>query len=71
MKVLQGALKTLEWHRPVVMLELSPLLLRAQGATADAVLGVLRDLDYEITDPLRPESPPHPERQSDVLAVPR
>jgi len=47
--VVAGARKVLTTARPVLLMELNERALHAQGQSADALLGILRDeLDYEI-----------------------
>lgn len=69
--VLQGATRTLAQHRPVVMAELNDPLLRQQGSSARAVLGLLADAGYALSDPSHPGQQPGIRPYGDVLAIPR
>jgi FkbM family methyltransferase len=48
LEVLKGALKTLQRHKPVVLLELFDAALRKQGASADAVVSLLQAQGYSL-----------------------
>lgn len=76
MHVLEGARKTLAAHRPILLVEANDEALRAQGASADALLALLRDeLDYRIlvfspatggVEPMGEDSP----ASANIVAVP-
>lgn len=74
--VLQGGIKTLETFKPVILFELLEPALQAQGASAQAVLSLLSQLNYEIRG-LDPDTgkftkPVSAGRTSDnLVAVPR
>ena len=57
-ETLRVASETLRVHRPVVLAEPTGPLLEAQGASAEAVLHLLRDAGYSLMDPVRPGAPP-------------
>lgn len=69
--VLKGASRTLERDRPVVLAELNDDLLRQQGSSARAVLALLSDAGYVLSDPAHPGERPGLRPYGDVLAVPR
>lgn len=69
--VLQGAARTLAQHRPVVMAEINDDMLRQQGSSARAVLALLTDAGYALSDPSHPGQPPGLRPYGDVLAIPR
>jgi len=48
LEVLRGGTKTLEQHKPIVLIELFDAALRKQGASAVAVLTQLRELGYSF-----------------------
>lgn len=76
MHVLDGARKTFSTHRPLLLVEANDEALRAQGASVDALLAVLRDeLDYGIfvfstvtggIEPMDADSP----LSANIVAVP-
>ena len=70
LSVLEGALETLRTHRPIILSELSPRLLAAQGATAERVLDLLRGLGYVLSDPTTPGGPVGKRTYGDLLAIP-
>lgn len=49
--VFQGAKKTLETHRPIVLSELSERMLAKTGATTAEVVAIFKQLDYDVLDP--------------------
>lgn len=69
--VLEGARQTLARHRPVVMAEINDPLLRQQGSSLRAVLALLTDAGYDLSDPSHPGQRPGLRPYGDVLAVPR
>lgn len=69
-QVLAGARQTLAEHRPIILAELSDPLLRQSGSSSAEVLELLRQYDYQITDPLRPDSTPGGREYGDILCIP-
>lgn len=69
-QVLAGARQTLAEHRPIILAELSDPLLRQSGSSSAEVLELLRQYDYRITDPLRPDSTPGERQYGDILCIP-
>jgi len=47
-KVLKGGRRTLETYHPSMLIEVNPLTLKTQGFCAEDVLGILRDLGYDL-----------------------
>lgn len=70
LSVFEGAVETLRTHRPVILSELSPTLLEAQGATAGRVVDLLRGLGYALSDPTHPGASIGQRADGDLLAVP-
>lgn len=66
--VLKGALKTLDKHRPVVIAECSPRMMKACGSSPGELIGLLRDHGYRVTDP--DGGAPGEREYGDILAVP-
>jgi FkbM family methyltransferase len=69
--VFEGAVHTLETHRPVIVSELSDYLLRRNGASALAIVERLRRFDYDVVDPLHPGEAPGYREFGDIVCVPR
>lgn len=69
--VLQGAARTLRQHQPVILVELNDPLLRQQGSSSRAVLALLEEAGYDLSDPSHPGQRPGVRPYGDVLAVPR
>jgi FkbM family methyltransferase len=68
--VLAGATAVLERRRPVVMTELSDVLLRKNGSSAAEVVGRMRRLGYRVVDPLWPSVAPGLRDFGDMLCIP-
>lgn len=69
--VLDGARRTLQTYRPLVISEMSDPLLRRNGSSAHALVGKLRRLDYEVLDLQHPGIRPGSREFSDVVCIPR
>ena len=69
-QVLAGARQTLTEHRPVILAELSDPLLRQSGSSSAEVIDLLREHNYRIEDPLRPDSSPGDREYGDILCIP-
>lgn len=69
--VLSGATETLRTHRPVILSELSDLLLGTFDHTSQMVVELLEDAGYEVSDALDPGTPVAERFDGDILAVPR
>jgi len=69
--VLSGAIETLKTYQPVILSELSDLLLRTFGHTSRMVIELLEEAGYEVSDALRPGTPVVAPFDGDILAVPR
>jgi FkbM family methyltransferase len=69
--VLMGATQIISQFRPIILAELSDLLLRQHGSSAKLLIEFLRDHRYDVVDPLYPRLPVGSRRFGDVLCVPR
>lgn len=69
--VLQGAEETLKNHRPVVISEFSAPLLKARGASPDAILALFDRCGYDVKDPFNPLMDPADIDFGDIIATPR
>jgi FkbM family methyltransferase len=67
--VLRGARNTLQKYRPVIFSELSDPLLRSKGGSAAAVIDLLRDCGYVVSDPFHSEGLPGSREYGEILAV--
>jgi FkbM family methyltransferase len=68
--VIQGATKTLSKFRPVVLMELSDILLSKCGHSAEEVVLILEGLKYKVVDHEKMERPSFP-FVGDILAIPQ
>jgi len=68
--VLSGASKTLETHKPVILSELSDLMLGTFGHTAKMVIDLLEKAGYEVSDVNRPGKSVTLPFHGDIIAVP-
>lgn len=68
--VFSGAEETLKAHRPVVISELSPLLLKQNGTSSEAIIAMFRRLDYAVYDPHDPKAKLENSMSGDLLALP-
>lgn len=69
-EVLKGAIETLRLHRPIVLCEVSDVLLDRSGASARELFGLLVSCGYRLSDPLLANVPPGQRGYGDVLALP-
>jgi FkbM family methyltransferase len=69
--VFAGAEETLRDHRPVVISEFSPSLLRHNGTDPEAILSLLRRCDYEVRDLRDARLTPGTADFRDIIAIPR
>lgn len=69
--VLTGAKETLKTHRPVILSELSDLMLGTFGHTSPMVVELLEAAGYDVSDALNPGAPVVAPFHGDILAVPR
>jgi len=70
-RVLSGARRVLADYRPVVLAELSDPLLRANGSSAHEVVAMMEQMDYRVSDPVRPHARPGTREYGDVLCLPQ
>lgn len=69
-KVLSGMASTIQKHRPVILLELSPELLLANGASAEKLMGLLKHHRYRLLDANCLTAGVTISKTTDILAVP-
>jgi FkbM family methyltransferase len=69
--VLDGSHKTLETYRPLILAELSDLLLKSKGSSLSQVSELLQRFQYDIRDPLSGEIVADLSRVTEILATPR
>lgn len=69
--VLSGALEILSNFRPVVLCEFSPRLLNANNVDQADVLGIFREREYHLIDPVMPGVALGKRPFGDLLAVPK
>jgi FkbM family methyltransferase len=69
--VFGGARGILARQRPVVLSELSDVLLRKNGSSALDVIRIFESLDYIVTDPLHPGETPGAREFGDIICIPK
>jgi FkbM family methyltransferase len=69
--VFKGARGMLARQRPVVLSELSDVLLRKNGSSALEVVQSFEALDYVVTDPLHPGEAPGSRDFGDIICIPK
>jgi len=68
--VLEGAKITLEKYRPVILSEVSELLLSNNGSSAKQVIDFIKSYNYQIIDPLAPDKELSHQHCGDILCIP-
>lgn len=68
--VFAGARRVLEHHRPVVISELSNVLLASLGSSGPEVVRTFRDFGYRVVDPMDPRAEPGTKDYGDILCLP-
>lgn len=68
--VFGGAQNVLKEKRPVILSELCDYLLRKNGSSAADVIGMIRQHEYDVYDPLEPSKPPGSGDFGDVICFP-
>ncbi len=69
--VITGMREVLVTHRPVILIELSELLLQSNGSSVRSVLSTLKQADYDVMDTLHPRVPAGTRSAGEYLCVPR
>lgn len=70
-RALIGADSTIRKCRPALLLEISDLLLRAQGSSSKALGEFIQSYNYSLLNPVRPTHPMTDSHFGEVLAVPQ
>ena len=68
--VFEGARETLRKHRPVVISEFSPKLLKSNGSSPEAIISLFESMGYKVRDPFDPLLKPGASGFGDIIAVP-
>lgn len=68
--VLEGALNTLKTRRPIILAEISDHLLKKNGSSAQAIIDLLKDVQYVALDPFHPTTNFFARDFGDALFVP-
>lgn len=69
--VLSGCRRTIQRHRPVMLMELSDQLLRAAGSSAKSLIECVQSYDYVVVDPIKPKLEPGSRAFGDIVCFPR
>jgi FkbM family methyltransferase len=69
--VLAGARRTIQSHRPVMLMEVSDQLLRAAGSSAKTLIEYVRSYDYIVLDPVKPKREPGTRAFGDIVCFPK
>jgi FkbM family methyltransferase len=69
--VLQGSPRILSRHRPIIVSEISPYLLKRNGGSFEEILDLLRRHEYVFFDPASPGVPVGRKTFGNILCIPR
>ncbi len=69
--VFEGAQKVLGEHRPIILSELSDLLLKKNGSSSKEVIGTIKSYDYDMFDPTQPSIQPGNKDFGTILCIPK
>lgn len=69
--VLSGCRRTIQAHRPVLLMEVSDQLLRAAGSSAASLIDSMRSYDYVVVDPVKPKLQPGSRAFGDIVCFPK
>ncbi len=69
--VFKGASQTLQQYRPIILAELSDVMLKKNGSSAQAVLDLLEQADYQVFDANQPDKVSSGADYGEILCLPR
>lgn len=69
--VFLGAKKVLEVHRPIILSELSNLLLKANGSSSEEVVRFIKSYNYEVKDAYFPNVSPVKREFTEIICIPK
>lgn len=69
--VFQGGQQVLDKYRPVILSELSDILLKENGSSAIEVIDLIKDHGYDVLDPVSPSVYPGKKQYGDILCFPK
>jgi FkbM family methyltransferase len=69
--VLAGCRRTIQAHRPVLLMEVSDQLLRASGSSAASLIDCVLSYDYVVADPVKPKLEPGRRAFGDIVCFPK
>jgi FkbM family methyltransferase len=69
--IFQGAGKLLEVNRPIILSEVSDLLLRNNGSSAQDLIKLIKSYDYDVVDPLNKSARINEIHLEEILCFPR
>ena len=69
--VFQGGRQVLDKYRPVILSELSDILLKENGSSAKEVIDLIKDHGYDVLDPISPSVHPGKKQYGDILCFPK
>ena len=69
--VLGGCKELLEFHRPIIISEISERLLKQNGSSSKDLINFILQCDYNIVDPIDPKIPPGFKDSGDLLCIPK
>jgi FkbM family methyltransferase len=69
--VIAGSRRTIQKHRPVILMEIAEQLLQSAGSSAQAVIEDIRSYDYVVIDPVKPRLQPGTRPFGDIVCFPK
>lgn len=69
--VFDGCRAVLQKHRPVILSEISNLLLRENGSSCSEVINLIKQYEYNVIDPATPFLPVGSRELSNILCIPK
>ncbi len=69
--VFEGAQNVLESQRPIILSELSNILLNENGSSSNTVINLIKKYEYDVFDPIDPSVQPGRKDYGDILCFPK
>ena len=69
--ILMGCKELLQFHRPIIISEISERLLKQNGSSSKDMIKFILQYDYDIIDPIDPKIPPGLKDPGDLLCIPK
>ena len=69
--VFEGCKELLEFHRPIIISEISEIMLKQNGSSSKDLINFIFQYGYDIVDPIDPKIPPGSKDFGDILCIPK